>query len=297
MKPRLSLGPVLYFWPEAELRAFYAAAADAPLDIVYLGETVCAKRRSFDLDDWLQIAEQLTRRGKQVVLSAMTLLESESELKQLRRLCHNGRFRVEANDMGAVQLLAGSEGWVAGSGINNYNPRALEVLARQGMTRWLLPVELGRDSLDQMQRQRPQGVETEVFAHGRLPLAYSARCYTARYYQLPKDDCQLRCLDHPQGLLMQTQEAQSFLTLNGIQTLSAQTHSLLGQVPELLALGVDVLRISPQWAGTWDVVEAFRQALEDPAQAMDLARSVLPQMPGGGCNGYWFNRPGIAFDA
>jgi hypothetical protein len=36
----------------------------------------------------------------------MALLEAESELKTLRRLCENGRFTVEANDMGAVRLLA-----------------------------------------------------------------------------------------------------------------------------------------------------------------------------------------------
>ncbi|MEO5342737.1 MAG: U32 family peptidase [Gammaproteobacteria bacterium SHHR-1] len=293
MSPRLALGPVLYFWPEQQLRDFYAEIAEMPVDIVYLGETVCSKRRSLDLDGWLQIAEQLAAAGKEVVLSAMCLLEAESELKQLRRLCANGCFAVEANDMGAVQLLAGQGPWVAGTGINNYNPHGLAVLARQGMQRWVLPVELGRDSLRAMRAELPEGLQTEVFAYGRLPLAYSARCYTARHYNLPKDDCQLRCLDHPDGLLMQTQEDQAFLTLNGIQTLSAQTQSLLADVPELLQLGVDVLRLSPQSSQTGRVIRAFRQALDHPQQAAELAQGLQPIMPGGACNGYWHGRAGI----
>jgi collagenase-like PrtC family protease len=44
-------------------------------------------------------------------------------------------------------------------------------------------------------------METELFGYGRLPLAFSARCFTARHYNLQKDDCQFRCLDHPDGLV------------------------------------------------------------------------------------------------
>lgn len=293
IKPRLSLGPVLYYWPEADLRAFYEAVAEAPVDIVYLGETVCSKRRSLNFEGWMELAARLTEAGKEVVLSAMTLLEAESELLALRRICDNGRFMVEANDMGAVALLAGKGPFVAGTGVNTYNQHSLAVLVRQGLKRWVLPVELSKQTLAAMQRERPAGVETEVFAYGRLPLAYSARCYTARHHNLPKDDCQLRCLDYPDGLLLKTQEGQPFLALNGIQTQSAQTHSLLPELDEVLELGVDILRISPQSHHTLDVIEAFRKGLEQPATAKQQQEAILRFMPTGPCDGYWNNRPGI----
>ena len=119
------------------------------------------------------------------------------------------------------------------------------MLAGKGLKRWVLPVELGLETLKDLQAQRPEGVETEVFALGRLPLAYSARCYTARAHNLPKDECQFKCLEYPDGLMLKTQEKQEFLVLNGIQTQSALTHQALDQFDELKALGVDVLRISP----------------------------------------------------
>src|SRR5690606_16952390 len=94
---KLSLGPVLYYWPRATLLDFYAQAAAWPVDIIYLGETVCSRRHMFRSDDWIKTAEMLAAAGKEVVLSTQTLIESESDLKTLRRLVDNGRFSIEAN--------------------------------------------------------------------------------------------------------------------------------------------------------------------------------------------------------
>ncbi len=291
---KLSLGPILYYWPREQLLDFYTQAAHWPLDIIYLGETLCSKRRALDLDDWLNLAERLQDAGKQVVLSTLALLEAESELKTLRRICANGRFLVEANDLGAVQLLA-EQGvdFVSGVGVNIYNPRTLAILAERGLKRWVLPVELGRSSLAGIQRQRPAGVETEVLAFGRLPLAYSARCFTARSHNLPKDDCQFRCIDYPEGRVLSTKDQEPFLVLNGIQTLSARTTNLLPFLDELRQLDVDVLRLSPQPRHTETLVRRFAACLggdDDPAQAAQALTALLPL---GASDGYWRDTAGM----
>lgn len=290
--PRLALGPVLYYWSREQLLDFYATVADSPVDIVYLGETVCSKRRTLRLDDWLALARELGAAGKEVVLSGLTLIEAESELKLLRRICGNGEYLVEANDMAAVQLLAGKAPFVTGPFINIYNARTLEVLARQGLRRWVMPVELSRNTLGDLQGARPPGVETELFAFGRLPLALSARCFTARAHNLAKDDCEYRCLDYPDGLLLQTQEGERFLTLNGIQTQSGQPHSLLDQLDEVRDLGVDVLRISPQSRDTLSIVQAFADVLAGRGD-VDTVAQLHKRIPGGVCNGYWRGEAGV----
>ncbi len=290
--PRLAIGPVLYYWPADQLRAFYAMVADSPAEIVYLGETVCSKRRSLNVEEWLEIADGLAGRGKEVVLSTLSLVEAESELKTLRRICENGRFLVEASDMSAVGLLAGRVPFCTGPTVNLYNARAVEALARLGLERFVLPVELSRDTCAALHSACPDQVEIEVFAFGRLPLALSARCFTARAHNLAKDDCELRCLDYPDGMTARTQEDQPFLTLNGIQTQSAQTHSLLGELDDVVAAGASVLRLSPQSRHMERVIAAFDAVRrgERPATAADLA-AVAPL---GLCDGYWRGEAGIA---
>lgn len=289
---KLALGPVLYYWQRDALFEFYERIADAPVDIVYLGETVCSKRHNFRLEDWLVVAKNLAASGKQVVLSTQALIESESDLKTLRRLAENGSYTVEANDMAAVQLLSGKS-FVAGPHINIYNPQTLALLAELGAQRWVIPVEMSRQMLADLLACKPPGMETEVFAYGRLPLAFSARCFTARHYNLPKDDCQFRCLDHACGLTLKTREGQPFLALNGIQTQSSKVYNLVAELEGMQQLGVDVVRVSPQPLHTEKILALFRQRLDDNLSGSEAGQQMARFMPDEACDGYWHGRPGI----
>jgi collagenase-like PrtC family protease len=136
-------------------------------------------------------------------------------------------------------------------------------------------------------------METEVFVYGRLPLAFSARCFTARHFNLQKDDCQFKCLEFPDGLLVKTREGEPFLTLNGIQTQSSKVYNLIGEVDALRALGVDILRISPQSRHTPELLEIFRARLDgtlDAAAARTKTAGLGLAEP---CNGFWYGRPGL----
>ena len=156
--------------------------------------------------------------------------------------------------------------------------------------RFVLPLELSRDTLRELQAARPAGMQTEVFAYGRMPLAFSARCFTARHHNLPKDDCQFRCLDDADGLALQTRDKAPFLTLNGIQTQSALVYDLSDSVGELRDLGVDLVRISPQSHNTLEIIQAFSERCAGrPGASLEGLRVAPP------CNGYWHNVPGMEY--
>ena len=286
---KLSLGPIQYYWPVEQVRAFYAQAKDWPIDIVYLGEVVCSKRRELRLLDWLKIADMLEAAGKEVVLSTLALLEAESELITLQKICDNGDFKVEANDMAAVHLI-NSRPFVAGPHLNVYNVSSLELMQETGAVRWVMPLELSAKTLDKLQAQRPPGLETEVFAYGHMPLAFSARCFTARAHNVPKDQCELRCLDYPAGMPLQTQEDQELFVINGIQLQSGLPTNLLGEYATLQALQVDVLRLSPQAEGMEQIVTAFDASRNgQSSEAIDTLMATETEW----CNGYWHGEAGM----
>jgi collagenase-like PrtC family protease len=211
-------------------------------------------------------------------------------LSSLRRLCDNGELMVEANDLAAVQFLAAKGvGFVGGAALNIYNGHALAEFTACGLQRWVPPVEC---SAELIRLARAQYLELpdvaplpqiEVFAYGHLPLAYSARCFTARAHNLPKDDCAICCEKYPEGMNMLSQDGTPLFTLNGIQTMSAEVHNLLADYPSLPSVGVDLLRLSPRAQGMQDVISAFDS----------VRKGALPPLAVEGCNGYWHGRPGM----
>lgn len=288
---KISLGPLLYFWPKGDVETLYQQVAESDANIIYLGETVCSKRRELKLGDWLEIATALRQHGKEVVLSTLALIQAPSELNEVKRWLDNGELQIEANDMGAIQLAheAGLP-FICGPAINCYNADVIALLLQRGMTRWVMPVELSRDWLQKvLQECAARGLrdrfEVELFAYGQLPLAYSARCFTARAENRPKDQCELACLAYPSGRVAESQEGQAVFVLNGIQTQSGYCYNLLNDIDSMHGL-VDIIRLSPQGADFPAWIQRFHQAATTGQAPRYTAASRE-------CNGYWHRIAGM----
>ncbi|NUU68033.1 U32 family peptidase [Enterobacteriaceae bacterium BIT-l23] len=287
---KYSLGPVLWYWPTARLESFYTSAANSSADIVYLGESVCSKRRATKAGEWLAMAKGLAAAGKQVVLSTMALVQAPSELNELKRYVENGDFMIEASDLAAVNMAAERRlPFVAGHALNCYNAVTLRLLQMQGMVRWCMPVELSRDWLENLLNQcEDLGIrnrfEVEVLSYGHLPLAYSARCFTARSEDRPKDECETCCINYPNGRDMLSQEQQKVFTLNGIQTMSGYVYNLGNELASMKGM-VDIVRLSPEDESTLEMLNRFRDN--------EAGKAPLRLAPNGDCNGYWRRVSGL----
>ena len=235
---KLSLAPIQFFWQKETLLEFYVQMLDSPLDTIYLGETVCSRRQKMRFDDWFGLAQDLADSGKEIILSSQVLLESESDLKRLRKITGQTQFKIEANDMGAVKL-AREHGipFVAGASLNIYNEATLQLFQNLGAYRWVAPAE--------------------------------------------------------HGLIMNTREGQPFLTINGIQTMSYGSQCLLPHHADMAAIGVNILRLSPQLTDMPRIIELHRAVL-DGQTSLDEALPELARLATGTpVDGYWLGKPGI----
>ena len=291
-RPGLSLGPLLYLWSGPEWRDFYFRIADeAPVDAVTVGEVVCSKRLHFMAPYMDEVIERLSRAGKEVRLGSLAMVTLERESKVTRALAAKATLPVEANDLSALGLLAGRP-HVIGPLVNTYNGATARLLAARGATSICLPPELSVESIAGIVRDAP-GVPFEIFAFGRIPLAISARCAHARAKGHTKDNCQFVCGEDPDGLRVDTLDAQPFFALNGVQTVSYTCHVLLEELADLARMGVARLRLSPQKCDMVAVARVYEEMLHkriDFADARARLHALYPDVPF--ANGFFHGQPG-----
>ncbi|KPZ72016.1 Peptidase family U32 [Shewanella sp. P1-14-1] len=292
---KISLAPVSYCWDKASIEDFYQQAANSQIDTVYLGETVCSRRRFLKFKDYLELAHMLKSHGKNVVLSTMALIEAQSELTELKKHIDNGEFSIEANDMAAVQLARQANiPFICGPTINNYNRASLDILQTMGMKRFVMPYELSKAWLKSVISEPTKAsFEVEVMGHGYIPLAHSARCFTAKHFGLNKDNCETICRQHPKGILAQTQEQQSLLRLNGIQTQSAAHLDLTSEIADMIAMGVNFFRVSPNDIHDIKRADELVSLISHLKNHSSEADNKTTSSNVNACNGYWFGQAGL----
>lgn len=257
----LSLGPVYYLWDGPKWRDFYFRIADeADVEYVTLGETVCSKRQHFSEPHVADVIERLETAGKRVMLSTLAMVTLERESRHVRDLIRDSLHPVEANDLSALGLLKGRAHSI-GPLVNVYNTATARTLAARGADNICLPPELPANSIRQMLASMP-GFCFELFAFGRMPLAISARCAHARSKGLTKDNCQFICGEDPDGLPLRTLDRQSFLVLNGVQTMSNSCAVLLDDLAPLVKAGLARVRLSPQDCDMVRVAALYRAVLD-----------------------------------
>jgi collagenase-like PrtC family protease len=296
-KATLSLGPVYFLWDGPKWRDFYFRIADETgIGHVTLGETICSKRQHF-LEPYLaDVIERLESAGKHVTLSSLAMVTLERESQQLRSLVRDSQHEIEANDLSAIGLLKGLAHAI-GPLVNVYNAATARLLATRGARSICLPPELPMASMIDIATNVPE-VEFEVFAFGRVPLAISARCAHARSKGLTKDNCQFVCGTDPEGLALRTLDRQSFLVLNGVQTLSNTCQVLLGELHDLIAGGFSRIRLSPQDCDMVSVAQIYQDVLDRKVgsdEATETLAKVYNKAPFS--NGFYHQREGAAWIA
>ncbi|WP_417269132.1 ubiquinone anaerobic biosynthesis protein UbiV [Celeribacter sp.] len=275
----LTVGPNQFFWKPESWTAFYDHLATAPVTRVVLGEVVCSKRLPFYQDCIPDAMEMLMEAGKAVAVTSLALITLKRERKLSAQLVDAG-IEVEINDLAMLAYLPNGTPFSVGPLVNVYNEGTLRWLAARGATRICLPPELPLGPVTTLaQLGRDLGVAIEVWGHGRVPLAISGRCYHARMHGRTKDNCQFACEDDPDGLDVSTLDDQSFLAMNGVQTLSDSYACADHQIETLQNAGVTHLRLSPQTGDFTALCALYRDRIDGTVARGAVASALTDAQP------------------
>lgn len=288
MAAKLTLGPILFHWDADAKRDFYARIADeSPVDTVYLGEVVCSKRTPFFDSHLPEVVERLERGGKTVVFSSLAEVVLTRERNMTADLCAADDRSVEINNAAGLAVANGRPHRI-GPMMNVYNEEAMAHLASHGASHFTLPPELPGTVVGVMaQRARALGVNIEVLAFGRIPLAISARCFHARAHWRSKDECQFVCGEDPDGLTLTTMGDEQLLVINGVQTLSHGYLNLAAEIEDMMALGVTHIRLMPHRTDMVAVSAIFADRLAGRSTGAEAAGRLAALGAGPFVNGFW----------
>jgi collagenase-like PrtC family protease len=291
---KITMGPVLFNWPTPMWTDFYARIADeAPVDRVVIGEVVCSKRTPFRTNAISGVVERLERAGKEVVIATLAMPTLQREINEVLETATSGRL-VEVNDTTALAAVAGKP-HVVGPLLNIYNEHALAKIAALGSKTVCLPIELPLTSIRVLGSVRGT-TELEAFAFGRAPLAISARCYHARAHQLTKDSCKYVCEQDLDGLQVETLDGESFLAINGVQTMASGFSVLANEIVELAGSGVTRIRLSPHTCNMVRIATAYKDLIDGRIGSADLLAQVeVLRLPGPIVNGFVHGTAGAKF--
>ncbi len=263
---KLNLGANPFHWDPDKWRDFYfKIAEESCYDEIHVGEMVCAKRFPTFHKQIDEVVERIQSCGKKPILSTLALIISNGEINVNRKLVEKAvknNITIEANDNSAMHLLNGVE-HVIGYLVNTYNESTFDLYAKGGATRICLPPELPRKSIKAISENKKSTAELEVFVFGRLPLAIATRCYHARHYKLPKEDCKLICIKDPDGMSVETVDYEEFLVANGLQTMSFTCANLINEIADLKNIGATSFRISPHSFDMIAIAKQFRMVIDE----------------------------------
>ena len=292
------------------------AALDYGADAVYLGResfSMRAAASNFHSEAQLHEAVALAHQyGKPVYLTCNTLPRNE-EIPTFPQ------FLREAQEAGADALILADLGLLAmarklapdmeihmstQTGIVNYG--TCRALYDMGVTRAVLARELSLEEIAGIRAKIPADMELEVFVHGAMCMSFSGRCLLSAYLtgrDANRGACAPPCRWN-YHLMESTRPGQYFPveeTDEGTYIFNAKDLCMIGHLQELLAAGVDSLKIEGRNKSAYYVAivtNAYRAALDAakagepaPQWALDEVVQVSHREY---CTGFFFGRENAA---
>lgn len=170
---------------EAVRTAFYFGA-----DAVYLGGPMLQLRAegcAFSFDDIKEAASLAHSLGKRIYVT-VNCFATNDEISEVaayaQKLYESGADAVIVSDLGVIAAIHEAVPLLpvhVSTQANCQNYKTAEIYYRLGAKRVVLGREMNLEQIEQFNRKKPEELETEVFVHGAMCMAYSGRCLISSF--------------------------------------------------------------------------------------------------------------------
>lgn len=142
-----------------------------------------------------------------------------------------------------------------------------------GAKRVILGRETSKDQIQEIMKNKPEDLEVEMFIHGALCWAYSGRCFLSEYLSCRSanlGDCSQSCRWAYNMYLEEKNKPGNLMPIetdeNGTYILSSKDLCLIKEIPQIVEMGVDSLKIEGRLKTEYylaSVVNVYRNAIDD----------------------------------
>lgn len=144
---------------------------------------------------------------------------------------------------------------------------------KNGAKRVILARELNKEQIKQIINDTPDELETEIFVHGALCFGYSGRCFLSDFLASRSanlGDCAQSCRWSYNLYAEEKNNPGNLLPIEydekGTYIFSSKDLCLLKEIPEIIQMGVDSLKIEGRLKTEYylaSVINAYRNAIDD----------------------------------
>ena len=144
---------------------------------------------------------------------------------------------------------------------------------KNGARRVILGRELNKEQIKEIINETPKNLETEIFIHGAICFGYSGRCFLSDFLagrSANLGDCAQSCRWAYNVYVEEHNKPGNLMPVEyddkGTYIFSSKDLCLIKEIPELIEMGVDSLKIEGRLKTEYylaSVVNAYRNAIDD----------------------------------
>ncbi len=250
-------------------------------DSIYMGTAKLSLRSRVDVDDSdLERTIQYARAINKKVYVALNIYARDDMydeiIKQAKFLNELKVDGIIASDGGVIEVLKKYAPDIdihisTQANVVGYN--SCKFWYKNGAKRIILARELNKKEIEAIMKNKPKDLEIEMFIHGAICYSYSGRCHLSDFLASRcgnLGDCAQSCRwayniyleeKNKPGNLMPVEQDE-----NGTYILSSKDLCLIKELPEIIEMGIDSLKIEGRLKTEYylaTVINAYRNAIDD----------------------------------